>query len=271
MRLLVLPDLHTGISRQSSTHPGIVRQANSRSLETLTLLTPKFNQMGFDYIIQLGDLIRDVDKVSDAIEINKTLEQLAKLTSPIINLVGNHDIKNLTKDELTKIYIDRNFSPNYFGVTTFSNTQIIWLDFDKKDGEALLPSNQIEMIEQSLLPDKNKIIFSHYSLVKKNTDGNFYFDKNEKETRYKNLDEIQSFLTKNSIKLVINGHEHWVGVKKHNDVNYLTLPSFSENITNSADLDVCPGAYSIVDIENNQVTINSYSGDYSFFHLELSI
>jgi DNA repair exonuclease SbcCD nuclease subunit len=272
MKILALSDLHIGESRESSTHLGIIRQANSQSLASLSQLIPKFNQMNFDCIVLLGDLIRDIDKTSDEVEMLKAVKTLSKLKSPIINIIGNHDIKYLIKEGITKILINHNFSSTFFGVKTFGETQIIWIDFEiNHNGEVILPENQLKILEKELFDDTKKIIFSHHSLTKKNTQGNFYFEHNEPGTRYINLEEINSFLHKHSIKLAINGHEHWISHKLDEDINFLTLPSFSENIIDSANPDQCPGIYSILNIDDDQVVINSYSGDYSFFHLELAI
>jgi predicted MPP superfamily phosphohydrolase len=210
MKILALSDLHAGETRTSSTHPGIIRQASSGALDSLSQLIPIFNKMDLSLVVQMGDLIRDLNQVQDNLNFEKSLVVLSKINASPINLIGNHDVTNLSKADLSLLFAKYNFTEKFYGVKNIDNIQVIWLDFELNNNGAYLPTSQIAEIETKLLPTHKKIVFSHYSIPEKDMSGNFYFEKYPETASYTNHEEIISFLKRNDIHIALGGHEHWV-------------------------------------------------------------
>lgn len=267
MKILALADLHVGESRESTTHPGIVRQANSAVLDSLERLVNKLKDENFDLIVQMGDVVRDLNHDTDLFNYETAVKIIRNFKSKGLHLLGNHDNRNLSIDEIEKIT-----SNKLFGVLDVGEYQVVWIDFTKLSDEIAFFDNKIAMqIESEANPTKKKILFTHYSLVDKATDGNFYFEKHQHKTYYSNLIDVTNFLNKLNIKTVVSAHDHWGSMVIKNNINYITLPSYSENFLVSSDSKICPAVYSIIDINSDNIIIDSYSGDYSFFHLEFKI
>lgn len=271
MKILLLSDLHIGESRESSSHPGIIRQANNEALGDLRSLTQFFNDQNYDLVFQMGDIVREKGaKDLDIKNYESVLSTLSELKYSIIGLLGNHELNTFSYEELSKLYKKYNCGGNFYGSKEINNYQLIWIDHQiDKDGVQFLSQERINWLKNTINKHSKTIIFSHYSIIPRNPKGNFYFEKDELTIRYKNSEEITNLLEDSNVKLAINAHEHWISIKERNGVKYVAVPSFSENIAGQKHSNNNPAIYTVLETDNENITIKSYSGDYCFFSLEI--
>jgi len=272
LRILLLSDIHAGESRESTTHPGIIRQANSQALKTLECLIPKFNQQAFDVIVNLGDLIRDInDPKKDSQLLEKALQVFKLLQPTPITILGNHDLKSLTYSQATTIFNRHALSSQFDGDLHIKEYHLIWLSPQfNHQGVAVISPKQKAWLAQTLTSPHPKLIFTHYSLVPQYPQGNFYFsEKNLKDAAYQESEAL-SLISHTQPVALISGHLHWAGLKYTQQIPALTAPSFSENIA-SVNPHRHPGIYSVLTHSRHTLSFQSFSYDYCFFNLELPV
>ncbi|MFA6005661.1 MAG: metallophosphoesterase [Patescibacteria group bacterium] len=273
MKVLLLADLHVGESRESTTHLGIIRQANSDSLNSLEKLIPLFNTKNYDAIFQMGDYIREVkDHEKNLITFANYASVIAKLTPSVINILGNHDLLAFPLEETSQLFLKRNLITNFFGVKKYDSFQIVWLDFERNQGnETILSSERLNWLEKEIDAKIPTIIFTHYSVIPQQTTGNFLFEENPSGATYSNSKEILRAFSKLNTKLVISAHSHWIGVQEVNSTHFASVPSFSEHLLISEDVEKCPSVYSELYLENSSIILKSWSGEFCLFNFELKL
>ena len=125
MKILVLNDIHHGETRVSTSHPGVIRQPNSQSLEKLAELVEELSDHAFDLVIQLGDLVREIgDRNHDKILLKEALQPFSRLPFPVLHSLGNHELNIFSVEELENIFAEANHDPAFSGVHQSENLQI---------------------------------------------------------------------------------------------------------------------------------------------------
>jgi len=270
MKILILADIHTGTSRDSTTHSGIIRQANTQAFEKLTQLIPVFNQKNFDLVVNLGDNLRDThDKLIDRENLSKTISAIKSIGAETINLLGNHELRSFSKPELAEIYTTTKVKPEFFGQKIVNGVQFIWVDLELKPNKlAYLTANQLDWLNQTLDPELPAVIFSHHSIAPISSTGNFYFDQNPAEMSFENSAEIIKILTGKKVFLAINCHTHMLTNQVKNSVSFNSVLAFSENIAASNYPTNNPAIYSILELEGQKFSLSSYSGEFCFSKIQ---
>ncbi|MCK9212627.1 MAG: metallophosphoesterase [Ignavibacteriaceae bacterium] len=271
MKLLLVADLHLGESRPSSTHEGIIRQANSQASKKLSELIPFFNSQRFDLIFQMGDIVRETgDRNLDAPFYKNVFSLLSSFNKPLINLLGNHELNTFTLEELKQFYIQSNLDSNFFGSKIINCYQIIWLDHQiNSEGRQYLSDERLEWLDKEINPDYQTILVSHYSIISNDMRGNFLFEDKPQDIYYANSEDILDILKKKEVILSISGHSHWISYKTKDNINFLSVPSFSENIAAENYPDNNPAIYTILETFDSSLYIKSFSGKFCFFSLEI--
>src|SRR5688500_6348716 len=113
MKILILSDLHIGVSQESTTNPGKFRQANTQAFERLEALIPQFNSDNYELVVNLSDFLSEVKashegnsqkrEEMDHKHINEVLALLTQIKHPMLNLPGNHDLSSLGLEEFTAL------------------------------------------------------------------------------------------------------------------------------------------------------------------------
>ncbi len=270
MKILVIGDIHIGDSRESTTHPGIVRQANTQSEKTLKALIPKLSNFDFDLVVHTGDALRDTyEKEVDETNLTKTLTLLNELKVPTIHLIGNHELRAFSRSEVENIYRKAKVDPIFYGMQEYSDFRIVWLDIelDRKD-KAFLPKNTLEWLDTLPKDNKPSIIFSHYSLIPIDEKGTFYFEKQPETMHLENATDVRTALAHINPLIHINGHVHLLTHQQENKTHYISAPSFSENIAGETHLDNNPGIYSVLEIKDTTFVFSTYSGQFTFAKIQ---
>lgn len=266
MKIIIISDIHAGETRVSTTHGDVIRQANTQALTQLEKIIPHLSQLNADYLIHLGDALRDVkDKNIDQHNLLATLQQLQAIQVPQIHLLGNHEQMAFAKSELETIYRNIQIEPRFQGYIQLDDYNLIWLDFvlDERN-EAWLSKEQLSWLQQLPSNDHPSIVFSHYSLVDLSPQGSFYFSTNPPAMGYHNARDIRTILAKKNTRLCINAHVHFLSHQVIDSIHYISNPAFSENIAGSSFPDNNPGVYSVLELDEHHFDFLSFSETYAF-------
>lgn len=269
-KILILNDIHAGKSRESTSHPGLVRQANSQAIEKLSSYISKFNSEKYDFIINLGDLIRDEDKENDLINLSNTLEVISKLVGRKIILAGNHEYKLLSINEVDNVLSKYDLLNDKNGIIQIDNTKYIWIDSLIGDKDlASISSSTLSWLDEQIKDDDIVILFSHYSVAPLDGKDNFYFANDFRYMSYTNADQVLKILNRCAKAVTINAHTHMGTYKRNGNVQSISAMSFTENIVAGEYPEANPGVYSILSIDGDKMMFKSYGDDFCFLSLEL--
>ncbi len=270
-RILILNDIHSGTSRESSTHPGEVRQANNEALAKLEEYIPKFNAEKYDLAINLGDAIRDEnDRIKDIELLNASLQIFANISTDKVYIPGNHEYKTLNEGEILKCMENVGIHNDLRGNIILGSHNIVWIDslIGQKD-LASVSQDTLDWLDQKIEVNSNVVLFSHYSLVPIDGRDNFYFNDDYNYMSYTNYRTVLKILERCRQAITINAHTHMATSKQIGSINSISCLAFSENITAMQHKDANPGIYSTLEITQDQMIFRSYSGKYAILSIEL--
>jgi DNA repair exonuclease SbcCD nuclease subunit len=272
-KILILTDIHLGESRCSTTHTGVIRQANSQAEHKLQELVEQLKPQKFDLLVHLGDALRDEhDKQVDKHNFKKALKLLKQIEAPQIHLLGNHELRSFSREEVASHYQALEYKADFYGKKDFSNAQVVWLDVSKEDQESVkLPEETLKWLQDAEFEShKPLLVFSHYSAFPINAKGSFYFENKPDKMLFKNRNDITKIVNgKHSAScLWLNGHVHLLSHQQLDSNHFISAPSFTENITAESFPENNPGVYSIIELKENEFIFTSYSGKFCFAKIQ---
>lgn len=270
-KVLILNDLHMGESRESSTHPGIIRQANSETASILESYIPKFNREKYDLVANLGDAVKDTGKREADIELLElSLNLFNKIDGQKVFIPGNHEYKEMVDGDILNVMRKVGLSNELNGSIIINNVQFIWIKSEIGERDIASISNEtLTWLDGVIDPSLSVVLFSHYSVVDLDGKDNFYFDDDYKYMAYTNSKDLLAVLSKCKSVVTINAHTHMSTHKITKNIHSISALSFCENITAIKYPDANPGVYSELEIEQGRTIFRSYSGDFCFLNIEL--
>lgn len=267
MKILITTDIHSGTTRESSTHPGHKRQASSGAVDTIRQLSDSWQSMNFDHAYSLGDYIKPLRDVTQNQVLFEEIVKVIKETQVETTfLYGNHDIEKIAIAKMREVCGQAEF----FGIHERDGWQILCLDHEQVDEKtAILSQERIERIKNNLKQEMPTIVMSHYALGAIDIRNNFLFDGAGEATVYRNTQEIVELLSSYNVRLAINGHSHWASYKKAKPFSIVGIAPFSENFLISCDSDKNPGIYTVLETVGEKIILKTYSGEFCFLNIEI--
>lgn len=270
-KILILNDLHLGTSRESNTHPGIIRQGNNETADVLASYIPKFNLGKYDLIMNLGDAIRDTGTIeSDIILLESSLSMFNKIHGQKVFIPGNHEYKEMKEGDIVSTMRKVGLHNDLNGSLILNGTQFVWIKSEIGERDiATIGKETLTWLDETIDPNLKVVLFSHYSAVDLDGKDNFYFADGYKYMSYTNSRELLTILNKCKSVITINAHTHMSTHKITNNIHSISALSFCENITALKYPDANPGVYSELEIEHGKTIFRSYSGEFCFLNIEL--
>ncbi len=270
IKILLISDLHAGETSFSTNHPGQKRQANSTALNTLEKYVPSFNDKKYDWVVNLGDNIRNTsDRDNNIKNFRESVNVFEQISLPKLYITGNHEYKNMTKEDVENVLIKSNSNYDKFGIKQIEKIKFIWIDsiLGEKD-LASISAETLDWLSKQIFPGDKVVLLSHYSVYEINEPANFYFGKDPKYMSYTNGDQIIDILERCNYAITINGHTHMANHKIKGNINSFSIMSFSENITPISETEINPGIYSVLEIEESKRILKTFSGDFCILRYE---
>lgn len=210
-----------------------------------------------DLVVQCGDMIEDIDRIHDEKNFAEGVRILSKLKRPVYHVIGNHDQRNLSDQQLKATL---NCPQLYYSVD-HDDYRLLFLytrqSFEKDGGldEPFLDSEQLIWLKQRVVTDKKIILFSHAALFPVDTDDNFWFKGASEEAYIKNHNSLFEILKDKKILFAVNGHLHCNKLNQFKGITSVTVQSLVENI--SGRIRGAPAnSYALIDINESRVRID---------------
>ncbi len=215
-KLGFITDLHT--KRPKST-PKKLDITETRTLQNfLTKMNDDFKP---DLVFDGGDTIEGTNRkgqksIDDYLT---TLSHFEKLSVPSYHVIGNHDLRGLSRIEWARL----NKKTDTYYYIDHKGFRFFVLDgSDRSDGDKnryAMSDMQINWLEKSLSEtEKPKIVFIHYPLFQQRLLGG---DKILSDSQALQLHELFS---KNNVLAVFSGHTETLSYEERDSVRYFVLP-----------------------------------------------
>lgn len=265
MKFAIINDMHIGVSGSGFAR-GVQRKLISESELLVKMFIEEMNiREQPDFVVNLGDSIEDVnDKKIDVELFKKSIFLLSELNMPTHTLIGNHDVRTLSENEVAemlgyeKMYYSFDHEGFHFVVLSFKivgdHTRIM------SDIRSIVPTEQLEWLKTDLSKtDRPVILFIHYGLAEDDMKGNFWFEDNAFNAVIDNRAEVRSILEKSgNVKAVFNAHQHWNRMNVHSNIPYFTVTSLVENFRND---NIPSEAYTIVNLSEKKIEVSVRGND----------
>jgi Icc protein len=252
-KIFIFSDLHYG---ESKNIEGRKLNQPAQSLPNLKIILGKSDiNKDNDLVVLLGDLISKNNKEKDIKHINEVLSAVNAAGVKPISVAGNHELNNFNKDEIMQLLGSRRF----FDIV-LENAELLFLDCMHEGYELFIDDEQLAWLERKVKhSNKPLIIFSHAPLTKYDVKGNVWLESREEKAYIKNWEKVSNILDMaKDIVVCICGHVHHNRFVQNNKVSYITLQSFSENLTPFDEGDACQ-AYALLEIKEHQLKIVVYN------------
>jgi len=218
VKLGIVGDIHCG--------PDAGAQLGSRAPAMLEVFSEAMAAFRPDCIIDLGDRINDVASGQDRQRTAWVRRQLLEIGVPVFHLLGNHDVVNLTKAEVSEVLGKR----GSFESVEVGGVRLVLLDsqdppFDRIGGE--IGPDQRTWLE-GVLEDSHRpaLVFCHHPLDEQGVDGHWYFAAHPEHACARARAPVRRILERSGeVCTVFSGHMHWTRTTAINGIPYVTLGS----------------------------------------------
>jgi 3',5'-cyclic AMP phosphodiesterase CpdA len=228
MRILIISDIHYGndTNYPKYGHEDYINSFGSKFENYL----PKFRALSLehDLIIDLGDLIAEIDVEND-VDLYKKAIGLLNVGRPVKYVLGNHELRNLSRQQLLQIIGEERA---YYSFDVDNYHHIVLDSFrNNRDEQPVIDPEQFAWLKQDLkktnLPS---LVYCHYALNNQSLDENYYFKGKPQRAFIKNKEEVRRvFEDSKKVVAVFGGHLHFFNQENIKNIDYITVPSFTEN------------------------------------------
>jgi len=253
MKFAIITDIHLGLETQYNNVPvdkDIKLFLDNFVEEMNNSIRPKF-------VVVLGDLIEDFNKVNDEQNISYIVNLFRKLNCPVYYAAGNHDLNNISKTKFENLLNQENL---YYSFDRDNFHFIVLFSEETKEGISFISDEQMNWLKEDLKKtNKKSVIFVHHSLSNQDLAGNPWFEGIPENCLISNREEIRNiFSSSNKVIAVFNGHLHWNKQDIHNNIPYFTIQSLSDNANERK---IASEAYCVVNIEKTKINVD-IKGNY---------
>ena len=271
MKIAILNDIHVG---KPLKYKESIRAWSPLVENALPhLLKHIVNQHAPDVMINLGDLIRSEEKNTDLKRYSKALQCFKEINCPTIHLLGNHELKCMSLDDVESAWNQIGFHQQSYGHRDCGGLSIIWLGLQYHPQKAFsLPSQQLIWLKEILAKiTQPTIICTHCPIDNQDMSGNFFYETYENTSRVQFLSFLENqfnirtlISNHHSVKAVLQAHLHYFHLKTIDSIPYITCPAMGDNICGPSTSDHIPEIYTILTFNNERFTVKSFSREYCF-------
>lgn len=251
-------DLHFG---PAAYHDGKLRKLTHHAAELTRGVVRAMNEeLRPDLLVNLGDDIEDESRDADLARYTECQEILRTAKAELVNVAGNHDVINLTRDDLARIW--RHDGPLFYSFDRGGFHLVVLHTLERKDVDVRIPQAQLEWLASDLARTNFPVIvLMHHSASEQDLSDSFWFKGLAHLALVKERAELRSILeTSGKVRVVFNGHVH----RNHLDViagiPYVTIQSLIENLDEDA-----PGraaaAHAVATITESRIVVRVRGND----------
>lgn len=266
LKIGFLTDLHFG---PKAYHEGKLRKLTHHAAELTGAAVRAMNeQVRPDLLVNLGDDIEDESREADLARYTECQDILRTANAELVNVAGNHDTINLTRDDLTRIW--RREGQLHYSLDRKGFHLVILHTIERKETDVRIPRAQLEWLEQDLAQTSlPTIVLMHHSASEQDLSDSYWFRGREHLALIHERRELRAILERSGkVRIVFNGHVHRNHLDVIGGIPYVTIQSLTENLDEDA-----PGrpaaAYGVATLDEQRTIVRVHGNDparYQFEH-----
>ncbi len=252
MKILFVSDIHSG---EDTNYP---KFGGEDFVNSYGSLFPRFvpdlqrRIREHDLVVNLGDLIHQVDEKTDE-KVYKGAVDFLNQEKKLKSVIGNHDAVYLSREQLAILIGEKN---TYYAFDLGGYRHIVLDGFREAWGcPHEIDRKQMEWLQAELKnTDLPVLVYCHYPLDEQNLESSVYFKNCPEEAFIKNKKEVREILeASKKVIAVFNGHLHLSHQMRIHGIDYVTVPSLTENDGNNMPKGECLS----VSVEGDRLTFRS--------------
>jgi 3',5'-cyclic-AMP phosphodiesterase len=262
----VVTDLHFG---SEANYDGKLRKLTSQADRLARQFVEAVNgTVKPDLVFNLGDDIEDENPDRDRARYLECIRILSGCTGRVIHVAGNHDLINLTEDDLRDIW--GHSGPLHHSFDEKGVHFVVLVTRETRDVSVNIDAAQLEWLsrdlERTALPT---VVLMHHVASEQDLTDNRWFSRAPHLCRVEERRALRSVLAASKkVLAVFNGHAHWNHFDLCDGIPFFTVQSLTENIDDDA-----PGrpaaAYAVCRLSDERLIVEVRGNDPARYQIEI--
>ncbi|MCB9991119.1 MAG: metallophosphoesterase [Rhodospirillales bacterium] len=257
LRIAVATDIHNG--------PDTKDKLGSKAPRLMKAFAKAANNFGVDCVIDIGDRISFKDQNTDTRYMKGLKALYNKIAAPLFSVLGNHDVKFLTREENAQIMgcPAESYSRDING-----HHLIFWNPHHHCSEEGLsLEQRDMDWLRDDLAKNKDKptLLFSHVPL------DNIHGEEKHRVERYFFWNEganVRKILEDaGNVILCMHGHRHKNQHRDINGIHYITQQSLVNQWRKH--YRVPSGTFSLIEINDDTIKVQRHGKPKKTYDLDI--
>ncbi len=272
LTVALVTDIHFG---PHALYQGKLRKLAAHAPDLLRAFVARMNDVVRpDLVVNLGDDLEDEGRAADAARYHEVLDILARLDAPVLHVAGNHDLVNLTADDLLEAWRrfeagDQTARRLYYSRDVGGYHLVFLHTIEEKDLVVRMDDEELEWLRADLAStSRPTLVFMHHSAADQHLVGNRWFEGRANICLLRERKVLRSILERSGrVLAVFNGHLHWNHLDLHAGLPYVTVQSLIENLDDDA-----PGrpaaAHAVVRVAPHRVVVEVGGAEQARYQFE---
>lgn len=253
MKIAVINDVHVG---RALEHEGKIRASSHLVEDLLDLFIQKIIRQHFpDVLMNLGDLIRSEGRNCDSRNYRRVLSYFKQLDLPVIHLLGNHELKQMSLEQVEQIWHEGGYHQKSYGCIEYGSCRLLWLGLESSLEDPkrhMLPQDQLIWLKAKLSRrNPPVVIFTHCAMDDHDLTGNYFCESLDNQDKrgcfLQNHQEVTDIISASkSVCAVLQAHLHYFHTKEIDGIPYVTCPAMGDNICGPNTEENIPEIYTIL-------------------------
>jgi 3',5'-cyclic AMP phosphodiesterase CpdA len=265
LTLALITDLHFG--PEARWHGKLRKLTHHAARLTDAFVRQMNDEVRPDMVVNLGDDIEDESYEADLARYTQCQNILRGCKAPLVNVAGNHDTINLTRDDLNRVW--GRSGHLYYSFDRGGWHFVVLHTIEVKDRDIRIPQPQLDWLAEDLRGAGPSIVLMHHSASDQDLDDSRWFFGRENVALVKERAELRRILeASGKVKAVFNGHLHRNHLDVIKGIPYVTITSLIENLDDDA-----PGrpasAHAVVRLSRDRIVVRVRGNDPARYQVEL--
>lgn len=258
LKLGFVSDLHFG---PAAYHEGRLRKLTHHAADLTREVVRRMNEEHRpDLLVNLGDDIEDESRDADLARYGECQALLRTADAELVNVAGNHDTVNLTRDDLARFW--QRSGPLYYAIDRGGHHLVVLHTHERKDVDVRIPDAQLAWLRADLAATTLPVVVvMHHPASEQSFDDSRWFLGRDHVALVKERAALRSILeASGKVRAVFNGHVHRNHLDVIGGIPYVTLQSLVENLDEDA-----PGrpaaAHAIATFSDDRIVVRVHGSD----------
>jgi 3',5'-cyclic-AMP phosphodiesterase len=267
LRFALVSDLHFG---PETSFDGKLRKLTKEAPRLTREFVEHMNQaVQPDLVFNLGDDIEDESREADLDRYQRCIGILAQCQAEVRHVAGNHDLINLTEEDLRRTWGHE--GPLYYAFDRGGIHFVVLQTHETKDVSVRIDARQLAWLEKDLSRAKlPTIVLMHHTASEQDIAHNRWFYRAPHLCKIVERRKLRKILKQSGkVVAVFNGHMHWNHFDLCEGIPYVTVQSLIENLDDDA-----PGraaaAHAVCTIAKKRLIVEVFGNDPARYQIELS-